>query len=510
MKPVTRIVLLSGIVAATVFTGGRWNIPLAAGVGAVLTLRYYRASTRPVADFFLLSVLVGIAGALAWNGVAPPVVTAPLPTAVIPVTGALVGMLVFVLDRWVHHRVGATTLASLVFPAAWTAVDTLTTGGAEVGTFGSQAYTQVGTPVIQLAAFGGLPLVVFVVGWCASLIALLWERGAATPRTAWAAVAVVGLVLIGAVARPLLAPTAERVVRIAGVSLPNGAVNDALALEADSAEFVAAVAATHRHLAGEAERLAADADLVVFPEAAAFGTGADIAGLRATLAEVARRNGVWIVLPTVTVDTSPVANRVEVLDPRGEVVLTHVKYGGNVFEGSLRGDGRLAVVDTPFGRLSAVICWDADFPDVVRQAGAQGVDLMVIPANDWFEVRRIHAEMAVVRAIENGMAVVRQTGSGVSLTADAHGRRYSDVDSFGDSGGAPGEQRATVPVSATTTLYPNLGPAFGLAAGAGTLVALGWLLVTRRGARAAGRPDRSQPAPPAARGHRARSSGRTD
>ncbi len=481
MRPVTRIALLSGIVAATIVTGGQWNLPVAAWVGAVLTLHYYRATTRPVVDFLALSALVGVAGAVGWHGVVPEVVTAPLPTAVIPVTAAVVGMLVFVLDRWVHRRVGATTPASLVFPAAWTALDTLTTASPDIGTFGSQAYTQVGTPAIQLAAFGGLPLVVFVLGWAASLAALLWERRSAAPRSAWAALAVVALVLLGGVVRPLLAPAPERVVQVAGVSLPNGAVADALALDAGSARFAGIVASTHRHLTAEAERLASSgAELVVFPEAAGFGTQADIAALRAGLAELARRHGTWIVLPTLTVDTRPVANRVEVLDPRGEVVLSHVKYGGNAFEGSLRGDGRLAFVDTPFGRLSAVICWDADFPDVIRQAGAQGVDLMVIPANDWFEVRRIHADMSVVRAVENGMAVVRQTGSGISLISDGYGRRLSEVDAFEASDGSPGEQRAAVPVGATPTLYPSIGAGFGVVAGAGTVVALGWLLTLAR------------------------------
>ena len=454
MTLATRIALLAGIVAATVFTGGQWNLPVAAWAGAVLTLRYYRTSTRPVADFFVVSALVGAAGVVAWRGVVPSVVTAPLPAAVIPVTGAFVGMLVFVIDRWVYRRVGATTSASLVFPAAWTAVDTLTTAGAEVGTFGSQAYTQAGAPAIQLAALGGLPLVVFALGWAASLGALLWERRREAPRSAWGAVALVAAVLLGGAVRPLTAPAADRVVHVAGASLPNGAVTEALALEAGSKAFAEVVASTHRRLTTEAERLAStEAELIVFPEAAGFGTEA-------------------------------------------EVVLSHVKYGGNAFEGSLRGDGRLQVVDTPFGRLSAVICWDADFPDVVRQAGAADVDLLVIPANDWYEVRRIHAEMSAVRAVENGMAVFRQTGSGVSMATDAVGREFSRVDSFAASDRAPGEQHVELPVGAVPTLYPAVGAGFGVVTGVGTLVVLGWLL--RRAARRPSPPSRRPSTPLAA------------
>lgn len=495
MTFITRTLLLAGIVVAAVFTGGQWNMPIAAWVGAVLTLRYYRSTTRPVIDFFVLSALVGTVGAFAWRGVIPDVVTAPLPTAVIPVGASLIGMLVFVVDRWVYRRVGATTLGSLAFPSAWTAVDTFTTGSAEIGTFGAQAYTQVGAPAIQLAALGGLPLVVFVVGWGASLLALLWERWDDVPRWAWGAGALVGLLLLGGLVRPLTAPGAERVVDVAGVSLANGAIAEATALDPGSAAFATATASTHHTLVAEAERLAAaDAELIVFPEGAGFGTTSDIAELRAEMADVARWHDVWIVLPLLSLDTQPVANWVEVLDPRGDVVLSHIKYGGNAFEGSVRGDGRLQVVETPFGRLSVVICWDADFPDVIRQAGELGVDLMVIPANDWFEVRRIHSEMSVVRAIENGMAVFRQTGSGVSLAADAFGRQLSRVDSFVASDRAPGEQRVALPVGAVSTLYPTIGGAFGLVAGAATVLLLLWLLtdligrhrVTRRMGRVGG------------------------
>jgi apolipoprotein N-acyltransferase len=120
----------------------------------------------------------------------------------------------------------------------------------------------------------------------------------------------------------------------------------------------------------------------------------------------------------------PAENKVHIIDPNGEIVLTHVKYGGNDFEGSLKGDGVLQTVDTPYGKLSAVICWDADFPTVIKQAGEQNVDLLFVPANDWREVKDIHAGMATFRAVENGMSIFRQTGEGVSVVVDAYGTRH--------------------------------------------------------------------------------------
>ena len=97
-----------------------------------------------------------------------------------------------------------------------------------------------------------------------------------------------------------------------------------------------------------------------------------------------------------------------VIDPTGAIVMEHVKFGGNIFEGTLLGDGNLQTVETPFGVLSGVICWDADFPTVIQQTGQKGVGLLVVPSGDWLEINPIHSQMAVFRAIENGMSMVRQ------------------------------------------------------------------------------------------------------
>ena len=179
-------------------------------------------------------------------------------------------------------------------------------------------------------------------------------------------------------------------------------------------------------------------------------------------------------LPTFDSEKTPPENVVYIIDPNGTIVLTHVKFGGNQFEGTRKGDGVLQTVDTPYGRLSAVICWDADFPSVIAQAGVHDVDLLFVPANDWLEVKDIHAGMATFRAVENGMSLFRQAGQGVSLATDAHGRTLSRVDSF-DAAGGPfaGYQTVTLPIASNVTLYPFIGDAFGYT----TLVGFAGLLI---------------------------------
>jgi apolipoprotein N-acyltransferase len=120
-------------------------------------------------------------------------------------------------------------------------------------------------------------------------------------------------------------------------------------------------------------------------------------------------------------------------------------------------------VDTPYGRLSAIICWDADFPNTVRQAGAQNVDLLFIPSQDWLGVRDIHAGMATFRAVENGLTIFRQTGQGVSVVGDPYGRVLHRVDSFDESAtdGFVAVQKIQMSIRSMNTLYPALGDAVG-------------------------------------------------
>ncbi|MBK8619578.1 MAG: hypothetical protein IPN96_21280 [Anaerolineales bacterium] len=128
----------------------------------------------------------------------------------------------------------------------------------------------------------------------------------------------------------------------------------------------------------------------------------------------------------------------------------------------------MQTIDTPYGKLSAIICWDADFPNAVKQAGEQNVDLLFVPSNDWVEVKDIHAGMAAFRAVENGMSIFRQTGEGVSSVIDARGKVINRVDMFEENAsGFTGIQNVQTPIGSVDTLYSSVGD------GVGTLTLLG-------------------------------------
>jgi apolipoprotein N-acyltransferase len=166
-------------------------------------------------------------------------------------------------------------------------------------------------------------------------------------------------------------------------------------------------------------------------------------------------------------------------------VLEHYKYGGSSLEGFLPGDGVLRTVETPYGTLSGIICWDTDFPTVVSQAGRNGTDILLSPSLDIRSIDPMHAQMAVFRAIENGVSVVRQSDNALSIVADPYGRTLAAVDHFTSNEWV---MVAQVPTKGVFTLYSVIGDLFGWLAVVGFVVIVGWGVVLWRKARRAKAP----------------------
>jgi apolipoprotein N-acyltransferase len=87
-------------------------------------------------------------------------------------------------------------------------------------------------------------------------------------------------------------------------------------------------------------------------------------------------------------------------------------------------DYTLSVVDDH--RVSAIICYESIFPNLVRQFVKRGSELMVLITNDgWFghsSAPYQHFRMGVVRAVENRRYMVRTANTGISAIIDPYGR----------------------------------------------------------------------------------------
>src|SRR5512145_1018655 len=441
------------------FAGGRWNFPLAAWLAPLLAIRFFRDSDKAGRNFLLLWLATMIPTAISWNGATFMSMIHPVAEALFFLLMAPIGLIPYVVDRLYYRCFGASFWLTLVYPVAATAMDFFSSAGSPFGTFGAAAYSQRGfLPVMQITSVTGLWGITFVISWFASLVNYVWENGFKIDRRALTSAGVLILILGLGFGRILLPASPERNVQVAGFSLPNGKLSETLSLLQSDEEigFREAVDSLHAQELDQIHALAQEGtEIVVLQEGAGLGYSDQVEKLLADAAVVAKEEGIYIVLPTFSFGENQPENVVHIIDPNGKVVLEHIKYGGTQFEGSLTGSGELQTVDTPYGRLSAIICWDADFPNVVRQAGEEDVELLFIPSNDWLAVKDIHAGMAGFRAVENGMTIFRQTGSGVSSVTDTHGRVIQRVDSFEEksTGSFAAVQTVTVPIGSVNTLY---------------------------------------------------------
>jgi apolipoprotein N-acyltransferase len=172
-------------------------------------------------------------------------------------------------------------------------------------------------------------------------------------------------------------------------------------------------------------------------------------------------------------------NRAILLDPTGAVVWDYHKANPTPGENMMMAAGPrvLPTVDTPYGRLATLICYDADFPELARQAGKAGVDILLAPYYDWQSVSAQHAQMATFRAIENGVWMVRPSSSGISTIVDPQGRVLAQVSAFG-----PDEPTvvATVATQGMPTPYAQFGDVFAYICLIGLAMLAGLAIAQRR------------------------------
>ena len=463
------------------FAGGRWNFPLAAWLVPVFAIRFFRDSEKAGRNFLLLCLATAIPTIISWSGATFIYFIHPSMEAAFFLLMTPLGLIPYVVDRLYHRRFGPSFWLTLVYPVAATAMDFFSSNGSPFGTFGAIAYSQRDVlPIMQIASVTGLWGITFVVSWFASLVNYSWDRGFKINRLTLTSACALALIFVLGFGRTTLAPQPEQTAQIAGFSLPNGKMSQVMGqLDAgDETGFRLTVDELHAQELNQIRVLAQQgAQIVTLQEGAGMGYADQVEKLLIDAGVMAKEEGIYIVLPTFTFGNEKPENVLHIIDPNGQVVLEHVKYGGTQFEGSLTGSGELQTIDTPYGKISAIICWDADFPNVVKQAGMQAVDLLFVPSNDWLAVKDIHAGMATFRAVENGMSVYRQTGSGVSVVTDAFGRTLSRVDTSKEAatGSFTAIQMVMTPISSVATLYPIVGDVFGnmmLIASAGLLLRL--------------------------------------
>jgi apolipoprotein N-acyltransferase len=389
--------------------------------------------------------------------------------------GGALGVLPYVADSALARRVPSWA-RTLVFPAAAVALD-WAFGLTSLGTLGSVAYSQFGfLALTQLASVTGIWGIVFLVMWLAPVTNEVWEHGlnwqAMRSSVIPLAAALVLTVMFGSI-RMAFFDSPVQTVRVAalaadralwhGLSVPAGA-----ALATGDDEVRAAARTQYARITDDLmtrtrREARAGARIVGWSEAATFVLQEDEAPLLRRAQSLAREERIYLqlgLLVQLRTERYPFAqNRAILIDPSGQVVQNYFKTFPALGEANslAPGPGVLPTTETPYGRISAIICFDADFPALVRQAGQARADILLAPSNDWQPVDTIHFRAATFRAVENGVTLVRPTGNGISVATDHFGRPLATADYFTTPALT---MVADVPTRGVATIYPRIGDAF--------------------------------------------------
>lgn len=449
---------------------GRWMVAPAAWLAPVFLLHYAREA--PLGGLVVLWLVLVLAAGASNRGV--------IPLKGLGYGGVVAGIAAamtvpFLMDRLFAAQPGGVW-STLVFPVTWTAVGFLTARFNPFGTWGMLAYTQHGIgPLMQLASVTGIWGIDFLITWFAAVANWAWDL-----HFDWSLIqngvafygAVLGLVLVGGGLRLALAPH-RATVRVAGLAWPEGGP--------ESGEYERVLSAVFRQAIDDQvqESMArlqevffertlrearAGAQIILWSEASVLVLKEEEEALIERARSLARANNVYLLMGLAVLSPGanrPLENKAVFVSSAGEVMASYNKtmaVPGLERQLMTPGTGRIPVVETPYGRVASPICFDLDFPHLVRQVGVAGADLLLVLAADWAAITHLHQAMAEFRAVENGTAMVRVTRSGGSGAVDPYGRRCAFLDSYTTEDAV---LVANVPVRAGRgTMYSSAGDLF--------------------------------------------------
>ena len=249
----------------------------------------------------------------------------------------LLGNLTYLADRLIAPRLKGLA-AALVFPVTFTAWEFVLLTNNPMGTFGALAYTQYGNlPLMQVVSVTGLSGLTFLITWFGASVNWIWERsfsGTAVRRCVALYGTVMALVLLYGGTRLVLHKSPAGTMRIASfteMDLRGEGAELWPLIRNDRAAFREKTRGVHdRYFAETRQQADAGAQLILWPEAAGICASEDEAALIESGRQLARETSIYLAMPLFTQhNKGPAENKLIVVDPAGEVVMEHYKYGGN-------------------------------------------------------------------------------------------------------------------------------------------------------------------------------------
>lgn len=491
------LLLVAGM-ACNILLSPKWTIPLAAWVGPACLLLYVNVKSGRKKWFWLFIALL-VSQTIASIDVVPM----PLPILLMIVAvNSLITLLPYCACHWVYKK--TTHFAgTLVFPAMYVAWEYWGSfGGA--GTWGAMANTQFTFSwLAQLASVTGIWGISFLVYWWNAVLVCSinkWKQQQpfAKPLAMYAPVFLTVMLFGGVRCSTGNETSKPKILKAAGIALPqfesmevlyedvtgkkiklpHTASQSSAVLQEFNKAFIAVIENpdTLKYKKAFAAGASFNDSLFALTKAAA-DKGAQLVSwaeanaiiypwMENELVEkgkvVSKQKNIYLLMAYAVLTPGKITpgkkfmeNKTVFIAPEGKVLNTFYKNKPVPFaESSVAGDGKIPVINTALGKASVSICYDADFPELMKQLGKNKADFLLLPSGDWFAIAPHHTYMALYRGIENGCPVIRTVKGGLSVAADYKGKVYSASDFYK-------EEKDTwlfsLPVGHVPTLYTIVG-----------------------------------------------------
>ncbi|HAP62915.1 MAG TPA: hypothetical protein DCR93_26595 [Cytophagales bacterium] len=444
MKALQKVIFASILFVLLLFSNGQYAMSFAIWVAVPMLLFAVRKLKRWQGFLFAL-VMIGASYYFAFDVV--PFIPVPVSIA-LAVMYSAVASLPYLIDSFFSKN-RASFLATLVFPTAAVLFEYAYHQFYPYGSWGHLAYSQESqTALLQSISVLGMGYITFLITWFAAVVNWVYEQRQQQGTVKQGVLAyslVLGITLMYGSYRITFQEANSETVQVASIS-----AQDSLMVQIDlpglnnpetEQEVKAIIRANttrlNNHLFDRSMAEAqAGAKIVFWAEGNGTILKEDEHELYNQASMIAAEQKIYLGLGVAVIDPTNsrfLENKFVVFDPEGNKAIDYWK-GISVpgAEAPISNNQAVGIqqIDTDYGTLAAVICFDLDFPDYLK--GANGTDILLAPSNDFIEIDPMHTDMAKFRAIEQGFNLIRQASHGRSAGTDYTGKVVSEMDHFTD------------------------------------------------------------------------------
>jgi apolipoprotein N-acyltransferase len=466
---IKKILFVLVLVLFSVFSNGQYVVFIA--IWVFTTMLLFTVRKLPRWKGFLLTFLsISIGYYIGFDFV-------PFLPLIISITIALIFSLLsslpYLIDSFfLKNR--KSFLSTLIFPCSVVLIEYGYHQFNQYGTFGHLAYTQQSQLILlQSISIFGLGYVTFLIAWFASVSNWIYEQ-----RNEWKNIKkavliyslVFGLTLTYGFYRVQFQKNNSTTIRIASISALDSlkvrvdiqGLNDVNTENNVKIETRRNTSKLNQNLFDRSIKEAkAGAKIVFWAEGNGVILKEDEKELYEKASQISIEQNIYLGISVAVIDPTNskfLENKFILFNKKGGKVIDYWKGisvpGAEEPISNNKATG-IQKVETAYGTLSGVICFDLDFPNYLKDAS--GSDILLAPSNDWKEVAKIHTDMSKYRAIEQGFNFIRQTSLGISIGTDYTGKVISEMNHFNSDDKILVTQ---LPTKGTKTIYSMIGDTF--------------------------------------------------